>query len=342
MRNYLKKRATLHRKAKSPTSAMESSSSSVQGHGQPSGSSHSGQPNHDNKQREELRCIAQETLTMLPGLLKQLGTGDMAKQVVKYSFEDLTRLHPDLCPSCTRPATIRVINDDALNVAIKLCHEAQENSPQLDIFPPAIVNFVNPLKPGGGWLDGAMAEEEAICFRSSLALSLNKEYYPLEIDEALYSPYVLVVRDDFASGHKISSLPAPNLPVLSVLTISAMPNPQVNTFTRKSGTRTEESRSGNLDKQVFANDRDRDLTKAKMRHCLRMAARHRHDMLVLGALGCGVDGNPPEDVAHCWLEVLRENEFSGNWWKEVCFAVFDPKNTGNFEIFKRVLKGHQV
>jgi hypothetical protein len=40
---------------------------------------------------------------------------------------------------------------------------------------------------------------------------------------------------------------------------------------------------------------------------LRLAAYSHHRSLVLGALGYGaLYGNPPEDVAHCGLEVVRE------------------------------------
>lgn len=81
-----------------------------------------------------------------------------------------------------------------------------------------------------------------------------------------------------------------------------------------------------------------------MRLVLRMAASKGHTSIVLGALGCGAFENPPEDVAHCWLEVLREDEFSGNWWKDVVFAVYDSNDTqdGNFNIFRTILHGKEV
>ncbi|KAF9777158.1 hypothetical protein IL306_004557 [Fusarium sp. DS 682] len=295
---------------------------------------------YDNRQRDELRDTAKETLNVLPNLLKELGTNDLARHSIKYSFDSLTRLHPCLCPSYTQPAIIRVVNDDTLNAAIELS-QTHGFGPQSQ--PPIVVNFANRHSPGGGWLNGAMAQEEALCYRSSLALSLNKKHYPLERDEALYSPYALIVRNDLFSGHEISLLPARDLPVVSALTVAALRNPPVRIFTGEP--RKDKQHRPSLEgfeKRVFAKDRDRDITKAKMRLCLRMAANHKHDMLVLGALGCGIYDNPPEDIAHCWLEVMREDEFSGNWWREVWFAVFDPKNEGNFEIFHQVLDGKQV
>ncbi|KAK7432100.1 hypothetical protein QQZ08_001390 [Neonectria magnoliae] len=333
---------------------MQSQWSSTQRHGQsrPSQSSTSNRAHRDPSQRETLKATAQETRRVLPGLLNELNTTKQASRALKYSFDSLPRLHPDLCPAYPQPATIRVLNDDTLNAAIRLSRSGQQSGqdPNADAdqhaLQPAVVNFANRHSPGGGWLNGALAQEEALCYRSSLALSLNrKEHYPLATSEALYSPYVLVVREDMASGHRISPAPASHLPVVSVLTVAALHRPQVEVFECKgrdgraacSGSPPPKTR-----KKVFARDRDRDLTKCKMRLSLRMAAKHGHGMLVLGAFGCGVYGNPPEDVAHCWLEVLREDEFSGNWWREVWFAVYDPKDEGNFGIFAQVLEGEQV
>ncbi|KAF5707758.1 mitochondrial chaperone BCS1 [Fusarium mundagurra] len=148
---------------------------------------------YDNRQREELRATAQETLEISRSLLKELGTHDLARHSVKYSFGSLTRLQPTHCPSYRQPAIIKVINDDTLNAAIELYRRAQiDTGPKSQ--PPIVVNFANRHSPGGGWLNGAMAEEEALYYRSTLALSLNKKHYPLERDEALYSPYELIMR----------------------------------------------------------------------------------------------------------------------------------------------------
>lgn len=36
---------------------------------------------------------------------------------------------------------------------------------------------------------------------------------------------------------------------------------------------------------------------------------------------------------HCWLELLKEDEVTGNWLKDICFAVCDPRYDGSYEIF---------
>ncbi|RBR25715.1 uncharacterized protein FIESC28_01468 [Fusarium coffeatum] len=295
------------------------------------------------KHRQENRATAQETLSVLPDLLEELGTEDKAEDATRYSFESLHQLHPAMCPHYPQPATIKVVNSDTLNAAIDLSGLFYGNFPNSNhgSKPPLVVNFANRHSPGGGWLNGAMAQEEGLCYRSSLAMSLDKSLYPMERSEAIYSPYVLIMRQDLASGHAIMNVPARDLPVVSAVTVAALHKPPVKTLKTKMHDEYEYETS-EPGKRVFANDRGRDTTKAKIRLCLRMAAVNRHDMLVLGALGCGVYSNPPEDVAHCWLEVLREHEFSGNWWREVWFAVFDPKKDGNFEVFQNVLDGQEV
>ncbi|KAF7555687.1 hypothetical protein G7Z17_g2008 [Cylindrodendrum hubeiense] len=301
--------------------------------------------------RQELRDTAQETLQVAHHVLGEMGTSSNAYASTKYTLDSLPRLDPNKCPSFPCPAPIRVVNGDTLNTAVTLVKAATAdpcNKLHQGNSYPAIVNFANHVRPGGGWLNGAVAQEEAICYRSSLALSLRHDHYPLAMGDALYSPYVLVLRGDMQSGHGLlfPETPPLELPVVSALTVAAIYRPGVRVF------QLEDKTSGGGDclgprpppreKWVYARDKDRQITKSKMRLALRMAAVNGHSLLVLGAMGCGVFQNPPEDVAHCWLEVLREEEFSGNWWCEVFFAVYDPKNEGNYDIFDRVLSGKEV
>jgi uncharacterized protein (TIGR02452 family) len=151
----------------------------------------------------------------------------------------------------------------------------------------------------------------------------------------LYTPEVVIIRSDMASGHKllVSDTKPQDLPVVSVISIAGLRRPRAAKTTATGSTEV---------KSVFTNPEDRVLTKDKMGLCLRIAAQRGHGLLVLGALGCGAFANPPEEVAHCWLEVLKEDEFKGGWWKELWFAVFDWKNEGNFSIFSNIMDGQEV
>lgn len=81
---------------------------------------------------------------------------------------------------------------------------------------------------------------------------------------------------------------------------------------------------------VFQRDDARNLTKDKMRLILRVAAAERHRHLVINALGANETDHPVEDIANCWLEVFRETEFQGNWWRSVTFEIYEPRDDKNY------------
>lgn len=199
--------------------------------------------------------------------------------------------------------------------------------------PVLVLNLASERHAGGGWQTGAMAQEEALCYRSSLYLSLHKSYYPLPSLSCIYTPSVLIIRSATSSGHVLYNTPAPDLPVASILSVAALRHPSLTD-----------------DGTGFKSVGQRAETKRKIRVCLRVAARMGHTKLVLGALGCGVFGNPPGEVAKCFLEVFREAEFQGGWWESVVFAVMDnardgkggKDGEGNFGQFFRVLHGQVV
>ncbi|OAQ64122.1 mitochondrial chaperone BCS1 [Pochonia chlamydosporia 170] len=286
-------------------------------------------------QRANLAAVARETKAKLPDILKELPNIQAAKSEALY-LNSLPPLQASDCPRRTPSGKtmIKIVNDDSFNAAIDLAASKYPASPGR----VAVLNMASHANPGGGWLKGAKAQEEALCYRSSLSLSLDRRHYPFKQLMGLYSPDVVVIRSDMASGHKLlmPGFLVEDLPVVSVLSIAALRCPKTNRvrFNTPDGQVHE--------KLVYANPSDRGLTKAKMRLCLRMAAQRNHGLLVLGALGCGAFKNPKEEVAQCWLEVLREQEFQGGWWEEIWFAVFDTRREGNFEVFEDILGGQEV
>lgn len=198
-------------------------------------------------------------------------------------------------------------------------------------------------------MGGAAAQEEALCFRSTLAASLHSRLYPIAPRAGLYTRDVVIFRTSMAEGHAlmVPGTPEKNLPVTSVLSVAGIRRPAI---TRRPGARPDPAAASGSKATdvvpektaVFANPADRDLTKDKMRLTLRMAAANGNTMLVLGALGCGAFHNPPEEVATCWQEVLDETEFAGGWFREIWFAVFDRKNDGNLPIFRKALDERKI
>ncbi|CBX98194.1 hypothetical protein IAQ61_010292 [Plenodomus lingam] len=227
------------------------------------------------------------------------------------------------------------ISQTPLNPTISTAPNTTTTTTKRTKTPVLVLNLASERSPGGGWTKGALAQEECLCYRSSLSLSLHQNHYPIPPLSTIYTPSVLVLRSSLSTGHTLlpPHTPIPNLPVVSVLSVAALRQPRL-------------SANG----ATFANAGQRAETKRKIRLTLRVAATQGHGKLVLGALGCGVFANPPREVAQCFLEVFREREFAGGWWEEVVFAVLDnvkgaeagKHGLGNYGVFWRVLDGEIV
>ena len=160
------------------------------------------------------------------------------------------------------------------------------------------------LHPGGGCKKGALAQEESLCYRSTLYHTLDKSptYYPLPPLSGIYSPAVVVHRQDmsrhfqpYASPHEWFSL--------GVVSIAGLRKPELS-----------------ADEAEFATPSVQRLLENKIRQTLRIAVKAGQEYLVLGALGCGAFRNPPGLVARTFLKVLKEHEWKG-WFAGLVFAV---------------------
>ncbi|KAL9624921.1 MAG: hypothetical protein Q9160_000968 [Pyrenula sp. 1 TL-2023] len=233
-----------------------------------------------------------------------------------YRYDDRNlQLGRKYCPGLPH-RRVRVVDSDTIDAAIAVTSSRDKK-------PVCVLNMANATSAGGGWVNGALAQEEAICYRSSLAFTLKLRHYPLPECGGIYSPTVLVIRDNLKKGHKLLDLTQPHkLPVISVVSVAALQDPET---VKDSQGISRYRRSG-----------ERGLMEEKMRMILRMAAYNGHRKLVLGAFGCGAFNNPRHDVASSWVKVLTEKEFDGGWWEEICFAVLDG-GTGNKVTFEHYL-----
>lgn len=288
-------------------------------HSFPSPASPSSIPSTHSK---SLSLIALETKSLLPALLKKTPHAPPDGTLYDPSALLPLTLFPHRCPNLP-PSLIRVINADSLDTALGLPTSTIDHKPVL------VLNMANAEHGGGGWLRGALAQEEAMCYRSSLSFTLKRRFYPMKDEEGIYSPSVVIFRENIADGHRLLDLSQPDkLEVVSVVSVAAIRDPE--TVFKENG------------EEVYNRWKDKLLMKKKMRVCLRIAAREAHRRLVLGALGCGAFGNPRGEVVKCWKEVLGESEWEG-WWESVMFAVLEDGGTedgeGNFGVFWRGLDG---
>ncbi|WP_092556366.1 TIGR02452 family protein [Actinoplanes derwentensis] len=172
----------------------------------------------------------------------------------------------------------------------------------------ACLNFASARNPGGGFLNGAQAQEESIARSSAIYPSLRAagDFYAfhradrgiLYTDRVIYSPSVPVFRDD-RGGFLAAAFP------VSFLT-SAAPN-------RAMITRDQPQ----LLPQVQG------ALASRAHRVLRVAAAHGHRDLVLGAWGCGVFGNDPAEVAQAFADALAATPA----FDRVVFAVLDRRET---------------
>lgn len=199
--------------------------------------------------------------------------------------------------------------------------------------PVLVLNLANERQPGGGWLNGAIAQEESLFYRTTLSASLPTSLYPIPTLSCLYTPVCLLFRRSPTDQTYDTTHPL-HLPLVSVISAAALYKPRL--------ARDDHS---NL-MPVYAHAHDEEIMKYKMRLVLRVAAMHGHRKIVLGAWGCGAFKNPAVEVVRLFYEVFQEPEFGG-WWDDVVFAVRDGEGgtengMGNFDVFYRGLSGVDV
>lgn len=172
----------------------------------------------------------------------------------------------------------------------------------------ACLNFASAKNPGGGFLNGSLAQEEALACASGLYPCLLEapEYYErnranrsaLYLDLVIISPLVPFFRDD--TGVLLEK------PVLASVITAPAPNAGA----------VAQNEPANLSK-VEPTLRER----AGL--VLEIAQAHQVDQLVLGAWGCGVFRNDPRVVARIFAELLNASGKFLGVFDEVAFAVFD-------------------
>lgn len=190
-------------------------------------------------------------------------------------------------------------------------------------YNPAMLNLADLYTPGGLVEYGSGAQEENLCRRSNLILSLYQfsqarirqypdlrlvqevEQYPMdERFGGVYSGIVTFFRGPESEGSMLEEKPY-NIPVISV---AALSGPRI-------------------DRNGMMYPEEADITLDKIRTIFRIGQAQFHDSLVLSALGCGAFANPPAHIAKLFHQVIVEDEFK-NKFKLIDFAILDGYRTG--------------
>lgn len=173
----------------------------------------------------------------------------------------------------------------------------------------AVLNFASYKNPGGKFIEGSSAQEEALCHSSFLynVLREMKGYYTYNNEhknKALYTNRGIFSPDvSFECGSEfftacVITVPAPNKKAAQMYCDV-----------------TEEENNAHL--------------HARIEFIRRIAEEQKIDTLILGAFGCGVFGQNPDTVAEAIKEIFKTSTIS-----KIILAV--PGTGNNPETFKRV------
>ena len=263
--------------------------------------------------------LFESTLTLLrqgwyisnSGQRKNLPTVEEVMSAATMYREPVRVLIDPVAPVQTE---VRVENEDCVLVAKRLIDEG---------YNPAMLNLADLYTPGGLVEYGSGAQEENLCRRSNLILSLyqfsqarNRQYpdlglvqhadqYPMdERNGGVYSGIVTFFRGPESDGSLLEEKPY-NIPVISV---AALSGPRIGSDGMMLPQETE-------------------ITLEKMRTIFRIGMANFHDSLVLSAMGCGAFANPPAHIAKLFHQVIEEDEFK-NAFRLIDFAILDGYRTG--------------
>ena len=274
---------------------------------------------------DTMDCCIEQAYTAPSGRKVDIeGTGDMQKNTIFY-----TKLAP-VTQSKGYDTEVEVANIDCLKAAESLVKEKGYER-------VCVLNMASFIRPGGGVTKGSKAQEEDLCRRTNLFMSIGQYHelglpYGINIDKehsyplpamfgAIYSPGVTVFREGSKDLYRYMEEPFK----ADVISIAALRKPRLD-FNNE-----------------YADNEAYGRMEVKIRQMFLAPAANGCEVLVLGAFGCGAYQNPPKVVANIFKDVLETEPYSG-LYKKIVFAVLDDGNShrehnpdGNFKPFHDIL-----
>lgn len=167
-----------------------------------------------------------------------------------------------------------------------------------------VLNFASYKKPGGGFLKGANAQEEALCRASGLypVLLSQMAWYIKHRNEDVDGCY----SNDYIYSEDVPFIHNGKLFSVDVLTIAA-PNAKA-------------TRRKDVNK----------IMQERMEVAIKVAISRGVTVILLGAFGCGAFGNDAKFVAEEWKRLI--NKYYG-YFREVVHPIID---VATYKVFKDV------
>ena len=269
--------------------------------------------------REQLQALAQETVE-----ISRAGRYSVNGQVILYdacrpaelwTAGALDKLVEEaVLPAEGSAAALEVRGEGTVDAIFRLA-DGETLCPKI-----GVLNFASAKNPGGGFLNGSVAQEECLAFCSNLyhtqTTGQGPRYY--EINRANRDP---VYTDTMLIGDVTFFRTSDYTLTEHSITCPVITAPAVN--------------MGIVLRNGDSADRAKAVMKGRMRKLLALFAKWGCAQLVLGAYGCGVFRNDPEDVARFWQELL-EGEGWGRLFETVTFSILErPGRDGNIAPFRR-------
>ncbi|HCN49849.1 MAG TPA: TIGR02452 family protein [Chryseobacterium sp.] len=223
------------------------------------------------------------------------------KGTVLYSPEQLSEMREAAMPKTHFETHFETWKCSSLKAILQLAEEEDQEKLMC-------LNFASAKNPGGGFINGAEAQEESLARTSGLHESLLQawDYYTIHramescfyTDNMIYSPKVPVFRKD--KGELLTK------PVFC----NFITSPAVNAGVVK---KQEPERAGEI----------LDVMDVRTDKMLSLALHQGNEVLILGAWGCGVFKNDPKEIAGLFKKYLQGKY--KNRFKRVVFAVLTKK-----------------
>ena len=180
-----------------------------------------------------------------------------------------------------------------------------------------ILNYANPVKPGGGFEKEASVYEEALSLSSGLYFSLSKgegacmftknyEYEQKNEDgvfrsDLIYSPNVPLFRDE--EFNVIEDIDE-NYLEINIISIPAL---NYNKFSKH---------------ENFTKEKYQKIMKDRIHRIYSTALKYGHTKLILGPWGCGLEGGPLEDI----IQWFSDDDLS-DYFDEIYFLCDDEETS---------------
>lgn len=200
-----------------------------------------------------------------------------------------------------RKRTIELIDKDSVS---RLMEESMDGG------KVCVLNYASYKKPGGGFLEGALTQEESLCLQSTLfpvLCAFNDTYYfenrknlkrGMYTNRALYSPDIIFMNGNKTRAADVITCAAPNYKVAGGY---------------HNVSRTENHMA----------------LRSRIEFIYNICQEKKVDTLIAGAWGCGVFGQDPSEV--CELLIGSKNRPA-----KLIFAIPDASSRNYQAFFKKL------